>query len=193
MNVRFVRIASAPAFSARPRDSQRSRLYAAERAAFGHAIDLFSITEVERYVERVWSMKRVQGAFPNLGFLPRVDDGRGRRSACASDRAISVPRALRMRWVIVHELAHIIAGREFGRRNIAWHGWQFAQTYLRLARLVLGVEAETALKAQFKARRVKHKAPRSKAPLTPEARAALIERMAQARAARAAKAAAVTA
>lgn len=170
------------------RDSQRSKVYKAENIAFkGHAKaneSLPEIEDIERYVRHVWSLKRVQDAFPRavvnwrLG-APAVHDGRGRRSACGAVGFISMPKRARVAWIVLHELAHTISRRI--DYNIAGHGWQYAATYLTLVRLVLGVEAHDLLKAQFKAHRVRYREPRSRAPLSPERRAILVERLRTAR------------
>lgn len=170
------------------RDSQRSRVYAAENAAFrGHPEanePLPAVEDIERFIRHVWSLKRVQGTFPKavvqwrLG-QPAVRDGRRRRHACGAMGFISMPRWSRVKWVVLHELAHTISRRT--DCYIAGHGWEYAATYLTLVRLVLGVEAHNLLKAQFKANRVRYRAPRKRAPMSPERRAILVEQLKAAR------------
>ena len=80
-----------------------------------------------------------------------------------------------------HELSHLLQPS-----GSAAHGWQFCSIELRLVRHFLGKEAYDKLKAEFKAGRVRFTKPRAKRELTPEQRAVLGERMAVARAAKAA-------
>jgi len=151
----------------RPRDSQRARLYRAERAAFmrdsacPHAPYgwLTGLAPLRAYVEMVARQPEVIHFYPAPGQPDRslltgleVKDGRGRRSAAAyvGLHAISVPTALRMRWVVLHELAHVIARLAYGHEaDFAPHGWRFAAVYLELVRAVFGVEGEARLRAAF--------------------------------------------
>jgi len=171
------------------RDTQRSKVYKAERVAFRDHAEanerLPEIADIERFVKHVWSLKRVQDAFPRavvewrLG-RPEVHDGRGRRSPCGAMGFISMPKWSRNKWIVLHELAHVISRRI--DCYIAGHGWEYAACYLTLVRLVLGVEAHDLLKAQFKAHRVRYSQPRKRAPLSPERRAQLVATLAVARA-----------
>jgi putative metallohydrolase (TIGR04338 family) len=176
------------------RDSQRKRVYTAESLAFltspktGEPT-LPTVDDVDRYVKKVWHSKRVQAAFPRATRTyygaPTVLDGRGCRKASAiSTHTIKMPRWSRREWVVLHELAHIIVEREYLelRKETAPHGWLFCETYLKLVLYMLGREAHDALKASFKAHKVKFTKPRERKPITDEQRAALIARLAAARA-----------
>lgn len=173
------------------RDTQRSKVYKAERVAFRDHAEanegLREVADIEAFVRHVFSLKRVQDAFPRAvtewrAGTPKVRDGRRRRSACGGIGFISMPLWSRCKWIVLHELAHTIAFRT--QYHIAAHGWEYAATYLKLVRCVLGVEAHDLLKAQFKAHRVRYKAPVKRAPLSPERRAQLAATLAAARAAR---------
>lgn len=169
------------------RDSQRSKLYKAEAVLKPFAKPLPSVKDVERFTRYVWSLGRVQQAFPQIAIsgTPKIKDGRGRRRACAfGGHAIAIPLWARDSHIVLHELAHIVTRRKFGA-GPPGHGWEFCETYLRLTLYVLGREAHDALKASFKANRVKFRQPRQGKPLTPERRAQLTATLAQARAARA--------
>lgn len=175
------------------RDSQRSKVYAAEKAAFKDFDNerFETVKDIERFVRHVWSSKRVQSEWPQAvdgkSNLPDVSDGRGRRKPCAvGSFEIRIPRHGRVDWILVHELAHIIHSRRTAwRREEASHGWQYCAIYLRLTLFILGREKHDALKASFKAHRVKYKEPVKRA-MSPEKKMALVARLAAARAKRAA-------
>jgi putative metallohydrolase (TIGR04338 family) len=175
----------------RVRDTQRSKVYEAERAAFRDHVEanegLREVADIKAFVRHVFSLKRVQDAFPRAvtewrSGAPNVHDGRGRRRACGGINFISMPLWSRCKWIVLHELAHTISFRT--QYHIAAHGWEYAATYLTLVRCVLGVEAHDLLKAQFKAHRVRFRAPTKRAPLSPERRAQLVATLAAARASR---------
>ncbi len=169
------------------RDSQRSKLYKAEAVLKPFAEPLPSTKDVERFCKYVWDLGRVQQAFPQTKVyeIPKIKDGRGRRSACAwGGHTIAIPLWARNSHIVLHELAHIVSKRKFGSW-IAGHGWEYCETYLTLTLYVLGREAHDALKASFKANKVKFRKPRQGKPLTPERRAQLTATLATARAARA--------
>jgi putative metallohydrolase (TIGR04338 family) len=162
------------------RDSQRGRLYKADDVLKPFATQLPEIRDVERFVERLFASKRVRKSWPRAvcGWsLPRVNDGRGCRNALAHGGSrVTIPRWARTSDVVIHELAHVITYRELGSM-VAGHGWQFCSVYLRLVLLFMGREAHDAFKASMKANRVRFAPPRKRAPLSPEARAALVARL----------------
>lgn len=146
--------------SSRPRDAQRARLYAAERAAFGYPPRCLTVKEAEAMVARVLRSAWFRARWPEVTYV-RFKDGRGRRHAGGhrdpqlnGGSFITIPRGLRYRWVVCHELAHVVTPNRF-----AAHGREFAANYLDIVRYALGREAKAALLAQFKAAGVKHRAP----------------------------------
>lgn len=143
------------------RDAQRSRVYASDRALIDIAKPLSTVTDVERYVKRVFGMKRVQDAFPKSrlsSWLPSVGDGRGRTSARSSSSEIAIPRRYRNEAVVLHELAHAVCDHEYGLQ-VAGHGWQFCSIYLTLTLHAMGREARDVLKAAMTANRVRFQEP----------------------------------
>jgi putative metallohydrolase (TIGR04338 family) len=163
----------------RERDTQRSRVYKCDWAMEPLSKPLPAVRDVERFVKKVFNSKRVQAAFPKAcrwSRLPTVGDGRGRRRAFGWEGGIKIPVWARTDFVVIHELAHTITMREGNRE--AFHGWQFCSVYLKLVLYLLGREAHDALKAAFKANRVRFTEPRKHKPLDPERRAALISRLA---------------
>lgn len=164
----------------RERDTQRARVYKSDAALVAIAKPLPQISDVTRYVKRIAHMKRVAEAFPRsrLGeWFPKIGDGRGRRSACGWSGGMSMPVHARNEAIVIHELAHVICQRQCGW-EVAGHGWQFCAIYLQLTLYAMGREAHDTLRRAFKANRVRYTAPRKRAPLSPERRAEMIERLA---------------
>lgn len=169
----------------RERDTQRARVYKSDAALTAIAAPLPSVRDVERFVKRVFGMKRVNEAFPRSAryLTPKVKDGRGRRKACGWSGGIAIPLWARNEAIVLHELAHTVCHREYPVHTAA-HGWQYCSIYLTLVLYAMGREAHDTLKAAFKKNRVKFTAPRKRRELTPEQKAELRLRLAHARAAR---------
>jgi hypothetical protein len=184
----------------KPRDSQRSKLYAAENAAFRkfsdrHSLTIEECTDVVRRIERsqLWADFEAEANERGHNLKPwaqrPINVLAGRGGGWANHAEISLGGWARCEWVILHEMAHTAVTRIYGLNTVPWHGWEFASIYLRMVSRFMGSEAAAKLKAEFKAKRVKHTAPRAKRELTPEQRAILANRLAEARAAKQLKAA----
>lgn len=172
-------------FSA-PRDSQRSKLYVAERV-----LDDFisvrwgegSVAEVQVWVDKLLGSAWWKRRYPGLpaGSI-EITSGAGYRNAVAHyswhGRSISLPLWARKDWVVCHELAHHATGLVYGDDAIPAHGREFARVYVDLVSHVMGKAAGDALKASFRASKVKYTKKRS---LTPEQKQAAAERLAAAR------------
>lgn len=172
----------------RERDSQRAKVYAAERSAF-HSFEVAALSKPEfksledcrQFLHAVrrsaWYQRRYPG-YPPIELRP----GKGARNAFARSEAwsdsITLPLWARQRWVILHELSHVLQKD----RSESAHGWQFCARYLELVYHELGEEAGDKLKAEFKSRGVKFKAPVKRAPLSEERKARLREQLARVRA-----------
>lgn len=169
----------------RERDSQRARVYASDKALESLSKPLPKVADVEAYVERLFAMKRLAKKYPGAirsGWsLPIVKDGRGVRRAKGGTSGIIIPLWARNEGVVCHELAHTIAWRHFGSAPAA-HGWQYCAVYLDIVKWMMGRAAHDALKAAFKANKVRFRQP-VKRKLTVEQRATFAERMRLARAA----------
>lgn len=150
---------------ARPRDTQRSKLYAAERAAFGDAFtaDPMDFDRAVAFVRQVWRSPWTRRKWPFVTYNapPYVADGRGTLYARGSLGRLNLPRWSRTKPVILHELAHALT---WHRRDIAAHGREFAAVLLELVQHWLGVAAAKKLRAAFRAGRVRY---RPKRLLTP--------------------------
>lgn len=168
------------------RDTQRGKVYKSERVLDAHNTEsMESLEDVERYCRKVLESVWVRKKFNHYADDIKLADGRGRRSACAfSARGsktwrMAFPKWARKQWVVLHEISHCVTSY-----GVAAHGWQFAGNYLLLIRHYMGSEAHAALKASFKAHRVRFTEPRPKRVLTEEQKQVLRERVAKARAAR---------
>jgi putative metallohydrolase (TIGR04338 family) len=168
-----------------PRDSQRQRVYNAERILLPLSVPLREVRDIERYITKNMARKAILRRYPDASRSVNVRDGRGtRRPMAYGTRSISIPLWARNESIVLHEMAHIIAERHF--QGHASHGWQFCAVMLDLVRFCMGNEAHATLLASYNAHKVRYRAPRKRAPLTPEQRAALAQRLATARAAKAA-------
>jgi putative metallohydrolase (TIGR04338 family) len=134
----------------RPRDSQRSKLYRAERTVgAGHHFP--SVAHCQAQVDRILASAWWKARFPALDQV-QVRDGRGRRHAGAhqSHGAISLPRWSRRERIILHELAHLATPASF-----AAHGPEYAMVYLELVGHFMGATAARDLAEAFRAHRVR--------------------------------------
>lgn len=95
----------------RSRDNQRSRVYAWEREQtrwFCKAgLEFDTIEDVAVYMNPIWRSERGRYGRAKVP-APALHHGhRGQRSAIAyHSHKISLPRAMRNEWVILHEMAH---------------------------------------------------------------------------------------
>lgn len=174
----------------RQRDSQRSKVYAAEHILLKEGMAgrerLDTVEEMQAWVDKIVASAWWRKRYPRVTKI-EVRPGAGQRRALAFPhrRIISMPRWSRRKGIIIHEIAHLVVPT-----NVASHGWEFCSEYLAILRHFLGKADHDALKAEFDKRRVKYRKPRQRAPLTAEQKAVLVERLAVARAAKEAKAAA---
>lgn len=181
------------------KDSQRQKVYNAEASVFTYSPwtrgkTFKSDEEVQAYMDRVtqskwWKKRWNRYARYNTLRPQRVlltDNRRGFGHPHAFEYQtigvcrlyVRIPVKSRNEHVVLHELAHHLAGVRFK------HHWQFTAALLELIRNKMGKEIHDKLKGSFRFRRVKHKAPKAKRIYTPEQRMLMSERMAKMRAAR---------
>lgn len=194
--------------STRPRDSQRQKVYVAENRATRWTgtprSELMTISECQAYIDKVLASKWLRSQADLRSRLAAIDKrggvaviaGRGGANATFDVRysqswgevyretrpSISLGVRTRQPYLLLHELSHILQPS-----GSAFHGWEFCDILLRLVRHFLGADLHARLKAEFKAERVRFTAPRAKREMSPEQRALLTQRLAAARAAKAAK------
>jgi len=167
------------------RDSQRSKVYAAERVVHGDNFE--TVEEMQTYVDKVlgraWFVRRWPKVAAN-GIA--VEDGRGRRSAAAKTRwgrlIVTMPKWSRYEEIILHEIAHHCSDAQYGTREVAAHGWEFAGTLVELVRYEMDKDEADKMKASFRERKVRWTEPTKRKPLSEAQRAANIERLSKARA-----------
>ena len=156
--------------SHRPRDSQRSRVYAAQQAA-GHwdGSDRFaSFGEARRYVERIFASAYVREHYPHASApMEIVYNGHRAGAVAVGSWRIEFGKHGLTKRTALHEAAHVIAGAR------ARHGRDWARVFLDLMRHFMGPEAAAKLREQFVERNVKHRAKRT---ISPEQREVLRER-----------------
>lgn len=103
-------------------DSQRARVYRWEQAVVFPGRDaLLSLDACRALVEAVYRRAEPDRVGAPGWTPPRVGDGRGRRHACGSRKAIELPRWARTTPIVLHECAHGLAPDGHGPRFVAAH------------------------------------------------------------------------
>jgi hypothetical protein len=132
----------------RPRDSQRSKLYAAE-AIFHSAPDFKTVDQCQAYVDSVMASRWVRARWQQRIV---VKDGRGHVNATGGTSGqLQLPLWSRQRLVILHEMAHVLTPYRY-----AAHGPEYAGVLLSLVHHVLGAETAAKLRASYKEHRVRY-------------------------------------
>ncbi len=161
----------------RPRDSQQSKVYKAERdvfssVPFGPTLgtpEFRTVAECHAFVNQVIGSRWWVNRAGRIDI--EITDGRGSQNAFAyrlpdhkdsvPHLRLSLPRWARSRIVILHELAHCITGIKHGyyeRDTVPFHGREFCSHLLALVKRWLGPDQARALQAAFKEHRVKYRA-----------------------------------
>lgn len=126
-------------------DWQRTRLYNSEGSwAEMYEWDELDIHECRAFVKKVTHSKwwKQRGGYRDV----QVKDGRGTTRAQAYGRmAIGLPRGMRSKWVILHELAHTLV--PYPRPG---HGRRFVQVYIDLVHRFLGKEYAQSMRKAFR-------------------------------------------
>lgn len=175
---------------ARPRDTQRSKVYAAE-AVLPHGLQFPTILDCQAYVNRVLADAWFLRTFGHHAI--EVRHGGGSSSARAvGTRLIQLPLWARHQRTILHEIAHcirpldgwakgaktwsaLVGGKAGGWRGYpihthhAGHGREYAHTYLMLVQHFMGADAARQLRASFRLKGVKFTAKRVLSPAQREA------------------------
>ena len=128
------------------RDTQRSRVYAWERAAVArvHFEPCFeSLDAAQTWARQVWRSERGRLGLPGVAPPEVRRPHRGQRRALAYPHlhAITLPRLARSRWVMLHELAHLLTP------GGAWHGPRFVGALIGLGARWLDLDAQALMRA----------------------------------------------
>jgi putative metallohydrolase (TIGR04338 family) len=128
-------------------------------AAYKTPPEYRTLAECQEYVDTVTASETwAELCYPSKPVPVTVTDGRGRRRGGARSEDgqwwLAMPRSVRRRWYILHELAHVAVGEH----EAAPHGPEYVGAYLHLVRPFLGDEAHADLVRAMAARRVKMRA-----------------------------------
>lgn len=137
----------------RPRDSQKSRLYAAENEAFpDHAHTdptLREVAQLQAWVDallkKAWFIRRWGHRWINV-----THNGGKRGSRAVGKHTIRMSTYHRNRYVTLHEVAHCLT-----YSHHASHGPEYARTLLELVRYTFGPEDAKRLREKFREHRVR--------------------------------------
>jgi len=121
-----------------PRDAQRKRLYTAEKQIKAFLRDLLpTIGEMQGFVDSILGSRWSQDYFGSRMLAPIAVRG-GRRwwqrralAHCFMSE-ISMPRGARSKYIVIHEVCHILTDRFHGQDRTAAHGPEFATFLLAL-------------------------------------------------------------
>jgi len=141
----------------RPRDSQRSRVYAAESTL--PQSPLPGLVACASFADRVVGTFWWTARFPSraLDGVPRLRPGNGARQAFLRDEddgthSMTLPRRYRTKAVVLHELVHWALR---GRPEVADHGRTFTRVLLDATEEFCGPDRAGALRDAFDIHRVR--------------------------------------
>jgi len=129
----------------RPRDSQRSKVYAAENSVFQFGQTIAN-SDLQRRAEEILDRRPIRARWGQRTVY--VELGRSRGYAQGSRITLGVD--CRNDWVLTHEIAHTLTPRQY-----AAHGPEYVGVFLFVVETVMGKDKATELRAAFKARRVR--------------------------------------
>jgi len=134
-----------------PIDSQRNRLYSAERQTKAYLRDkLPKIEQMQAFVDEI--LRGLRSQFGSRMLSPiTVVAKHGQRQATAHFfmSTIKIPKAGRSKFIVLHEVAHILTDRYYGQDMTEAHGPQFATFELMLVNHFLGADDCQELLAAF--------------------------------------------
>lgn len=150
------------------RDSQRQKVYDAERSFYlaNKGRTFGSVEEIEEYANKLIESAWFKRHFVSRTSRLKVLDGRGRRRGGSFNmrHAITMPVWTRFEPYVLHEIAHLYAGRckdsQHPQRHLSpVHGWHFAFALRLLVTHQMGKEAGDALTQAFKDGKVRYRRP----------------------------------
>jgi hypothetical protein len=132
----------------RSRDSQKNRLYRAEHGTFKYAREFETVREAQRWSNSVTGSRwwRALGG-PSFVLIKAARADARTSTAWARSNEIKLAPSMFVRWVLLHELAHIALFHI--ARNGASHGPEFALIYRRMISEFLSDDERRRLDAAF--------------------------------------------
>jgi len=144
----------------RPRDSQRSKVYKAEKVLWDSCKSFLTVGDMQQYINACLSTVLVRQKYTN-SYTIIVTDGRGRRHACCSGsntfRKLKMPVWSRKEPILLHELAHALTDKKY-----SVHGAEFCNNYLFLVHVFMGLNCYNKLISSFKENSIKFSIQRPK-------------------------------
>ena len=157
-------------------DSQRAKLYKAEREAFAGDAEYITPDEALELVSKVWALSPGLLSAPGVRFSRKKNFGAAHYTGWCHEITFHTDSI--KAWVVVHEVAHAV------ERKGAAHGPEFARAYLGLVERTFGFEARERLGASFRKHKVRsHGKSRAKQKSTgpkPETKREKAEKLAKA-------------
>ena len=145
------------------RDSQKGRLYKAEKVLGPLSQRLETTEEMATYLHKVINRAPIQKRYGKfLRAVLEVRPGYRCRSAFGNYNWIKMPKWSRTQYIVLHEFAHSLTQRKYGH-GVAGHGREYASIYLDLVRFGMGKEAHATLLASFKEHKVRYRVSGGKA------------------------------
>jgi len=141
----------------RPRDSQRSKVYAAEEALRTDITEDDALWIADKITHSRWWAKRVNATLAKSPVMFVDFNTCGARTASqvrGGTRTIYLPfkaRSSVTQLSVYHALAHLIVTDD----NIAWHGPEFCRLELEMVRRFYSSSVESNLRTEFRKRGVK--------------------------------------
>lgn len=148
MTLRRVGTLTGMAESARPRDSQRARLYRAE-GEVGSGRRLPTVERMQAWVDGLAATDWFVARWGDRAFEVRPGFGH-RRATAGQDGVLQMPKWARTELVLLHEVAHCLTPA-----TVASHGPEYAGVLLTLARRGMGPGTAQHLEDAFARERVR--------------------------------------
>lgn len=191
------------------RDSQRSRVYRAERAAYDEMVSPqggVTMTDVSceaKYVARLLEILQSKYLTDMFGCVLKVpvkfsDRMRGAHASAVAGIRTGRNRYIMSELILIHELCHVLQQQKalnWSRQNPGQydanpyrdpgHGRMYCELYLSMVSRFISVRAAEILRRHFKVNSVRCTPKRKTVPLTPEKLEALRAKLAAARTKRA--------
>lgn len=142
------------------RDRQRERVYQAEsNSGLWDDPKFETFEEVCEFAKECMQTKLVEQNYPK--FMDHAPHGckpgtikwhlrsRNARRSTANIDGVNIAQTQFLKQVVLHELAHVIALRQYGWVNYEAHGWQWCAVYLNLVGWFHSIDRRDILREEF--------------------------------------------